>query len=226
MKKIQLILILTLTTLCGYSQNWDEVLRQELFESLIVQSDSIYISDRNELEKVTGLKCSDSILTYNYTSKIKDKIEIKIEKGIFSPSLHKLEIADTVYKYIHGENRVDYLKVKNIIDNRYSYGIDGSMPKSEISSMSILWNDRQVSIPDTAFANLYQPHLCLNYLSVETFLSEENKLLYIYISGSDGAGSYSVKFVFDKNKYVTRIISTNEMTDGFDFIDCTAKVED
>jgi hypothetical protein len=226
MKKALILLTITLNTISGYSQDWNKIMKQELIESLISPSDSIYISDRNKLEKITGHKCSDNILTYNYTSKIKDNIVIKIDQGLFDPSQHNLEIADTVYKFIHGENRVDYLKVKNIIDNKHSYGIDGSIPKSEITSLEISWNNQEVSIPDTAFVNLYQPHLCSKYSATEVFLSKNNKNLYIYISGSDGAGGYSVKFIFDRVKYLTRIISTNEMTDGFDFIDGTAKVED
>lgn len=215
-----------MTTFSSLGQDWDRALHQELIESLIDPSDSIFISDRKTLEKIKGHDCSDSIVTFNYTSKTGDKIEIKIEKGLFDPSKHKLDIADTVYKYIHGQKRVDYLKVKNIIDGKYSYGIDATMPQSEIKSLTVNWNGQILTIPDSAYTNLYQPHLCFDHLVVESYLTKDNKNIYIYISGSDGAGGYSVKFVFDKVKYLTRIVGTNEMTDGFDFLDGTAKVDE
>lgn len=226
MKKTILIITTLLTTFTCFGQNWDKILRQELICALIDPSDTIYIEDRKQLEKVNGHDCNDSIVIFNYASKVEDKIEIKIEKGVFEPSKHNLELADTVYKYIHEQKRVDYLEVKNIIDGRYSYGVDGTMPESEIKSMTIKWNGQSLTIPDTAYSNLYQPHLCLDYLVVESYLTKDNKNLYIYISGSDAAGGYSVKFVFDNKKYLTRIVGTNEMTDGFDFIDGTAKVDD
>jgi hypothetical protein len=62
-------------------------------------------------------------------------------------------------------------------------------------------------------------------MPVEAYIFE-NRNLFIYIHGSDAAGGFSVKFVFDKKRYQTRIIGTNEMTDGFDFLDGTAKHED
>lgn len=43
---------------------------------------------------------------------------------------------------------------------------------------------------------------------------------------SDGAGSYSVKFIFDRTKYLTRIVTTNEMVNGYDFLDGTATYDD
>ncbi|MBL4752870.1 MAG: hypothetical protein JKY52_04605 [Flavobacteriales bacterium] len=220
------LLTITLSSLTSLGQDWSNVMHEELIESLIDPSDSIYIADRNQLEKVTGYDCTDNMLTFIFTSKTKDKIEIAIEKGVFSRSQHILELADTVYKHIHGQKRVDYLKVKNIIDGRYSYGIDATIPKSEIKSMSVIWNRKSLAIPDTAFSTFYESHLCGKLILVEAYLSKDNKNLFIYISGSDGAGSYSVKFVFDKVTYITRIVGTNEMTDGFDFLDGTAKVND
>jgi len=226
MRKTILFITTLFSSLTCFGQNWDKVLRQELFDALVDPADSIYIEDRKQLEKVKGHDCSDSIVTFNYNTKARDKIEIQIEQDQFDPSKHKLNLADTVYKHIHGQKRVDYLEVKNIIDGRYSYGIDATIPKSEIKSLTVKWNGQKLTIPDTAFSNLYQPHLCNDYLVVESYLTKDNKNLYIYISGSDAAGAYSVKFVFDHQKYLTRIVGTNEMTDGFDFLDGSAKVDD
>lgn len=227
MRKIILFIITIFVTLTSYGQGWTKILRKELFDALIDPSDSIYIETRKQLERVKGHNCSDSIVTFNYTTTKGDKIEIQIEERLFDLSKHKLDLIDTVvYVNNHGQKKVDCIKVKNIIDGKYSYGIDANMPISEIKSMTVKWNGHKLIIPNTAYSNLYQPHLCLDYLTVEPYLTIDNKNLYIYIYGSDGAGAYSVKFVFDQQKYLTRIIGTNEMTNGFDFLDGTAKVDD
>jgi len=202
------------------------MLRQELNESLTNPADSIYISDRNQLESVSIQNHDDNHVTFSYVSNNKDKIEIKIEKRDFDPTEHVLDICDTIYKHIRGQKEAEYLEVKNIIDGKYSYGIDGTLPKTEISIMTIKWNGHALNIPKSAYSNLFQPHIRLDNIGVEAYLTKDNKNLYIYINGSDGAGAYAAKLIFDEKKYITRIIGTNEMTVGFDFLDGIAKVED
>ena len=89
----------------------------------------------------------------------------------------------------------------------------------EISHLKIKWNKNWLSIPDSAYHNLYEAHLCLGHLPIEAYITKGNKLLFIYLYGSDGAGGYAVKFVFNRKKYLTRIVTTNELIDGYDFLD-------
>lgn len=219
MRGLMTIILTILTTLSCFSQDWEKRFRHELLESLVNPADSIHVLDRKQLEKIIGMTCNEIVVFFENKAKKGDNIKIKIEKQDFKPSHHKVYLIDTVNKI---ENVVE---VKNIIDNRYSYGIDGNMPRTEIKSMSIKWDEINLAIPDSAFSNLYEPHLCIDYLPVEAYIFK-NQYLYIYIRGSDAAGSYSVKFVFDKRKYLTRIVGTNEMTNGFDFLDGTVKYDD
>jgi hypothetical protein len=225
MRGLMTIILTILTTLSCFSQDWEKRFRQELFESLVNPADSIYIMDRKKLERVAGMTCNGKVVMIKSTIQNGNKIEIKIENGDFEPTKHQIYLNDTIPEIVNGRKLYNVLEVKNLIDNRYSYGIDGTMPETEIKSMSIKWNEINLSIPDSAFSNLYEPHLCLYYLPIEAYIFK-NRNLYIYISGSDAAGSYSVKFVFDRRKYLTRIVGTNEMTNGFDFLDGTAKYED
>ncbi len=202
---------------------WDLALRQELFYSLNALSDSVYISDRTQLEKIEGEDCTEKNVSFIYTTEEMNKIEILIEKGTFDFKKHNLNLVDTVFKNVNGEEKVESLIVKNIIDDRYSYGIDGNIPISEIKSLIIKWNGKPLDIPDTIYSNLYEPNFCRDRSTVEAYLSGGNNI-YLYINCSDGAGGYSVKFIFDREKYLTKIISTNEMPNGFDFLDGTAKV--
>jgi hypothetical protein len=224
MRALMTIIFTILTTLSCLSQDWEKSFRHELLESLVNPADSIYVMDRKQLERVAGMTCNEKVVMIKSKLQNGDKIEIRIEKGDFEPTKHQIYLNDTIPEIVNGRKLYDMLEVKNLIDNRYSYGIDGDMPRTEIKSMSIKWKDINLSIPDSAFSNLYEPYLCLDYLPVEAYIFKD-QYLYIYISGSDAAGSYSVKFVFDKRKYITRIVGTNEMTDGFDFLDGTAKYD-
>ena len=211
-------IILTIMTFSCFSQDWEKSFRDELYNSLTNPTDSIYILDRHQLEKVVGMTCNDKVVTFSNITQSNERIEIRIEKGEFEPAKHKIYLFDTISTIANAH------EIINLIDNRYSYGIDGNMPKSEFKNMSIKWNGLDISIPDSAFSNLYEPHLCSDYLTVEAYILK-NKKLFVYINASDGAGGYAVKFVFDKEKYLTRILTTNEMTNGYDFLDGTAKYE-
>jgi len=219
MRRLMTIILTILTTISCFSQDWEKSFRDELYNSLTNQTDSIYILDRQKLEKVSGMTCNNNIVTFSYLTQSKERIEIRIEKGDFEPSKHKIYLFDTISTIANAH------EVKNLIDNRYSYGIDRDMPKTEIKNISIKWSGLDISIPDSAFSNLYEPHLCSDYLAVETYIFK-NKKLFVYVNASDGAGGYAVKFVFDKEKYLTRIITTNEMTNGYDFLDGTAKYDE
>lgn len=219
-------LLTSLIVQLSYGQiksNWG--FKKELISYMQSPSDTIYIQDRKILEKIGGLKCTDTTVTFNYTTKSGDKVFISIKNSIFVPAKHTIYLSDTVFKFIHNEKRVDYLIEKNLIDGRPAYGNNTNYPQVEIEKIKIRWNDTWLIIPDSAFHNLYETHLCLDYLPVESYVTNNGKLLYVYIYASDGAGSYAVKLIFNRNKYLTRIVNTNECSIGFDFLDANANCE-
>lgn len=189
--------------------------RSEYMAHLLAPKDTIYIEDRHHLEKFSVSSSNDSKAILNYTAKSGDKISINILTGKFEPSKHNLHINDTVFKSINNEKQVDHIVSKDLIDGTRAYGIDGGFPLKEIKELKIKWNDKWLAIPDSAFKNLFEIHPT----TIEAYISKDKTLIYLYISASDGAGSYSVKFVFDKKNYITRIVNTNECTNGFDFLD-------
>ncbi|MBK7818295.1 MAG: hypothetical protein IPJ60_12715 [Sphingobacteriaceae bacterium] len=167
------------------------------------------------MEKLNGLSFTDSSATLNCNSKTGNKVSIALGLGKFEPTKHKLYFSDTVWKFIHNEKRIDHLIAKNLIDDKLAYGVDGDFPKTEIKYIKIKFNGNWLTIPKSSFANFYEVHT----ETIEAYLSKDKKFIFLYISASDGIGSYAIKFVFDKTKFVTRLISTNECTDGFDFLD-------
>lgn len=226
LKSITLILFLTLTTLqYSYGQikgNWKY--KRELISYMQSPKDTIFIQDRKNLEKVDGLYCNNYIIKFNYKCKNGDSLNIKIENTIFIKSKHTINVLDSVYKFINNEKRV-VLIARNLIDGKPAFGIDGYCPKIEIKSLKIKWDNNWLDIPESAFQNLYETHLCIDYMPVEAYITNDNKFLYLYISASDGAGSYAVKFIFDRTKYRTRIVNRNECSNHYNFIDATEGCE-
>ena len=219
-----IIFLLTVRVTYGQiSNSWP--FKSELLSYMQTSKDTIYIHDRKKLEKIVGLKCIDTAVTFNSTTKTGDRIYILLRNKKFIKSKHTLDLVDTVYKFNHNEKIIDGLIAKDLIDGKQAFGIDGTYPKMEMSLIKIKWNSIWLTIPTSAFHNLYETHLCLDHLPVEAYITKNNKLLFLYIYASDGAGGYAVKLVFNRQKYLTRIVNRNEMTDGYDFLDATAKEE-
>ncbi len=177
---------------------------KELLSKLDDPQDTIYICSRHLLDKFNIDEKQDSIVVLNY-----NQYQIKILSKVFEPSKHNLDLVDTVRK---ANGKVDYLKTKNIIDNSKAYGIDGSDPKTEISQFIIKINQEVIQLHDKHISDIYN----VNLQKTEAYFNLQNNLLYVYISGSDAAGSYAAKYVIDENGYVTRVIAEYC---GFNFID-------
>lgn len=193
---------------------------EELKQGLTAISDTIYIQDRSKLEQAKGLDClKDSLMTIDYTTAKGERIYIKLVNKPFEAKNHRLQIFDTIFKTENGVKKVDQVITRDFIDGRKAYGIDGGFPRTEVSSAKIKWANNWLSIPDSAFHNLYDLHFCYGYLAPECYITSDNQILYLYLTASDGAGSYGVKLVFNKKQFVTRLISKQEAANHFDFMD-------
>jgi hypothetical protein len=214
--KNKLLLIVSLLVFVEFcngqiSPKW--TFHDELIENLEFPRDTIYIQDRKKLEKLDGLGTSHNNAVIHYTSKAGGNVSILIASSPFNNFKHKVNY-DTVFNSDDKEKY--YCQIQNI-NGRKAYGIDGDIPKNEIEEFKIEWNNHWLKIPKRAYSDLFEPHP-----DIEAYLSKNNTLLFIYLYGSDGAGSYAVKFIFNKSGYLTRLITTNECVNGFDFLDATA----
>ena len=176
----------------------------ELVSKLNSKKDTIYICSRHLLDKFRTIEKRDSIVIYKY-----NQYEITIKAKDFNRDKHTLDLVDTVWK---SNGKVDYLKAKNLIDGNKAYGIDGSIPNTELSEFRIKINQEVFQLPDKYFKDNFN----VNLQNTEAYLSPDSSFFYVYVSGSDAAGSYSTKYVLGKNGYVTRIMIEYC---GFDFID-------
>ena len=96
----------------------------------------------------------------------------------------------------------EYRDVIEKIDGKPFWGTDGNMPKKEYKSIEVKIGGKQVSIPQSAYSDLYQPNLYtdLNFV----YYDKDNDILYIVANNGDGAGAYMVCWQIEKGVYKGR----------------------
>lgn len=96
----------------------------------------------------------------------------------------------------------EYRDVIEKIDGKPFWGTDGNMPKKEYKSIEVKIRGKQVSIPQSAYSDLYQPNLYtdLNFV----YYDKDNDILYIVANNGDGAGAYMVCWQIEKRVYKGR----------------------
>ena len=114
-------------------------------------------------------------------------------------STEKFDKSKHSFKY-HKE----YRDVIEKIDGKLFWGTDGNMPKREYKSIEVKIRGKQVSIPQSAYSDLYQPNLYtdLNFV----YYDKDSDILYIVANNGDGAGAYMVCWQIEKGVYKGRKI--------------------
>jgi len=212
-----LLVCAPLYSIAQVSPDWPH--KKELYDLLNEPADSIFIQDRGALEELFGNNCKNNEVRFYSTSKASELFQISIKTKKFVPSLHTMHLADTVYEMNHGKKKVESIIHRNIIDSMYAYGIQGEVPKEEISTFIILRGNSKIQIPKSAYSDLYNILVCENNRWTEVYLTKDDQYLYVYMHGGDGKNAYAVKFVFDREKYLTRIVNTHPCLKDFDFLD-------
>lgn len=212
-----LLFFISFHSVAQVSPSWKY--KQELFGYLNKLSDSVYIIDRAELELLASASCTDTEVRYYTVSTSGEQIQLAIKSKKFLASQHTLQLTDTIFSVSNHKKKVDSILIRNRIDSAFAYGVHGNMPATEISSFIILRNNSKLQIPKKAYSDLYNIHFCIYHKAPEVYVTKDNVYLYVYLHGSDGANQYSVKFIFDKTGYVTRIVNKHPCLADFDFID-------
>jgi hypothetical protein len=79
-------------------------------------------------------------------------------------------------------------------------GTDGNKPQEEITAITFSLNNIPVSIPATAYKNLFNPSQ-----QGDAYI-DTNKTIYLVMYNSDAAGSYSCIFVFKNGRFIQRLV--------------------
>ena len=112
-------------------------------------------------------------------------------------STEKFDKSKHSFKY-HKE----YRDVIEKIDGKLFWGTDGNMPKREYKSIEVKIRGKQVSIPQSAYGDLYESYLYTEFNSVH--YDKDNDILYIVANNGDGAGAYMVCWQIEKGVYKGR----------------------
>ena len=118
------------------------------------------------------------------------EIQVTLSTEKFDKSKHS-------FKY-HKE----YRDVIEKIDGKLFWGTDGNMPKREYKSIEVKIRGKQVSIPQSAYNDLYESYLYTEFNSVH--YDKDNDILYIVALNGDGAGAYMVCWQIEKGVYKGR----------------------
>ena len=112
-------------------------------------------------------------------------------------STEKFDKSKHSFKY-HKE----YRDVIEKIDGKLFWGTDGNIPKEAYKSIEIKIRGKQVSIPQSAYSDLYEPNLYtdLNFV----YYDKDSNNLYIVANNGDGAGAYMVCWQIEKGVYKGR----------------------
>lgn len=163
-------------------------------------NDKYFISNRRKLRKLKTISCDSTGIF------IKDKLsdgkrcEVKMEVQPFDSLKHEI-----VKRWIDKEN----YSISSI-DGEYPYGGEYAFPDFEITKLSIKINGLEVYVPYSAYQNLFDVNVC-NFDSferpVEVYESLNGKYIYVYIYGGVNASTYYAKLVFNRERYITRIIA-------------------
>jgi len=156
-------------------------------------SDIQFISNRKLLPKLKNNYCNSRITSISGILKTGEKCSIKIKKQVFNPKQHRI-IYDSINEY-------------HIIDGDTGWG---GLPEYEIKTLSVKINNKELFIPKFAYETLYDLNICHNdgfHKKIEAFTSIDGQFIYIYIYGGFASGNYFAKLIFDKEKYLTKIVA-------------------
>jgi hypothetical protein len=164
-------------------------------------SDIQYISNRALLPKLKQTNCDSIKIKIKGTLPTGETVEVFIQKGQFDSTKH------TIARYKEEE---EYGEAIEKIDGQYPYGGEYSIPENEIHIFTIKVNGKQLIIPKTAYQNLFAPNICSGWdfdRKIEGYSSLDGHFIYIYIYGGNEASAYFAKLIFNKEKYLTKIVA-------------------
>ena len=83
------------------------------------------------------------------------------------------------------------------VDGRVAYGTDGGVPASEIESLRLFINGREVPSPRRLYSDCFNPSYGDGALAVK--FGDDPQTVFVFMHGSDGAGVYDVVWVLRRD---------------------------
>ena len=151
---------------------------------------------------------------YIYNDRVKWIEELpKVAKGVEKKNaIHfsgkDIQVALSTEKFDKSKHSFKYHKeyrdIIEKIDGKPFWGTDGEIPREEYKNIQIYINGKQVSLPKSAYDDLYEPTFYTENNSI--YYDKELDSYYIVATNSDGAGAYMVCWQIEKGIYKGRKI--------------------
>ncbi|MEZ4829674.1 MAG: hypothetical protein R3C61_25820 [Bacteroidia bacterium] len=160
--------------------------------------DMIFISNRDLLTPLCVKHCGAAEVIFHDTLRGGIEVDIHLKTIPFDSTTH-------TYTWFEGED-----SLVETIDGLPAYGALKGKPRQRIDSLVISIDGKVLTIPREAFADLYDPSLCDDGLFLQpamVYPSLSGKFLYLYIFGGEGVNTYFAKLIFDRDRYLKKIVA-------------------
>jgi hypothetical protein len=84
-----------------------------------------------------------------------------------------------------------------LLDGKVALGTDGGIPKIEIERMDLMFDGNTVTVPVILYRDVFEPSLIEKHFAIR--LGDDPASLFVFMNGSDGAGSYQLLWVFRRD---------------------------
>jgi hypothetical protein len=169
-----------------------------LQHTLAHPGDRQFIANRDLLRSLCVSVCSqDSVIIHDSLAD-GTPLYLALYASAFDPSAHR-------YQYFPGPD-----SLLRSIDSLPAYGAVEALPSQRLDSLVIRLDGRPLVIPAEAYRCFYQPNFCqlgLFQQPVAAYPSLDGRYLYLYLYGGQGAGTYFAKLAFDRERYLTHLIT-------------------
>jgi len=125
----------------------------------------------------------------------------------FRPAHHRVTFADASYLKKHNiqTNALrDVFLVTSIDGRREWFGTDGEIPRVEIVSMVVSFGAKTFVVPRKFYADCFNPGFHKNNFIAK--LNDATDTLFVFMAGSDAAGSYQVMWVLRNDGHHSRFV--------------------
>ena len=173
-------------------------LRHMLRQGLESSPDRAFVANRDLLRPLCVAVCSADSLVIHDTLSDGAPFHLALYTRPFEPDSHQ-------YSYFPGAD-----SLIESIDGRPAYGAVDQRPTRQVDSLSVRIGKRHLIVPPAAYASFYEVNLCqLGYFQqpVMAYPSLSEKYLYLYLHGGEGASTYFAKLIFDRERYLTRMVA-------------------
>src|SRR6266576_3463471 len=131
-----------------------------------------------------------------------------VKTTAFVRSSHRIRFAGPEYLKKHNiqTNPLRDVSIVTAIDGREEWlGTDGEIPRVEMASMVVSFRGKKVVVPRKQYSDCFEPTFLKNNFIAK--LNDVGDTLFVFMAGSDGAGSYQVMWVLRKDGHHSRFVN-------------------